>query len=218
MKYLLLFLLLPIAGSSQTFSSDEISHFKEQAQKVTISIDNWGIPHIHGKTDADAVFGLMYTQCEQNFARVERNYLEVFGRLAEVDGEQQMFGDLQMQMIYDTVAAKTDYARSPQWLKKLLQAFADGVNYYLALHPETRPAVFQRFQPWFPLMYTDGSISATQMGGINMRDTRNLYDSSGDKSLGDVPVYNDFSQLRLTGSNGFAVAPSKTASKNSILY
>jgi acyl-homoserine-lactone acylase len=218
MKYLLLFLFLPIAGSSQTFSPAEISHFKEQAQKVTITIDNWGIPHIHGHTDADAVFGLMYTQCEQNFARVERNYLEVFGRLAEVEGEQQLFGDLQMQMIYDTVAAKSDYARSPQWLKKLLQAFADGVNYYLVLHPETKPAVFQRFQPWFPLMYTDGSISATQMGGINLRDTRNLYDSAGDKSLGAVPVYDDFTQLRLTGSNGFAIAPSRTASKNSILY
>jgi acyl-homoserine-lactone acylase len=218
MKYLLLFLFLPIAGSSQTFSPYEISHFKEQAQKVTITIDNWGIPHIHGHTDADAVFGLMYTQCAQNFARVERNYLEVFGRLAEVEGEQQLFGDLQMQMIYDTVAAKSDYARSPQWLKKLLQAFADGVNYYLALHPETKPAVFQRFQPWFPLMYTDGSISATQMGGINLRDTRNLYDSAGDKSLGAVPVYDDFTQLRLTGSNGFAIAPSRTVSKNSILY
>jgi acyl-homoserine-lactone acylase len=218
MKYLLLFLLLPIAASSQTFSPAEISHFNEQAKKVTIKIDNWGIPHIHGQTDADAVFGLMYTQCEQNFPRVERNYLEVFGRLAEVDGEQQLYGDLQMQMIYDTVAAKSDYNRSPQWLKKLLQAFADGINYYLATHPETKPAVFQRFEPWFALMYTDGSISATQMGGINLRDTRNLYGSAGDKSLGKVPAYTDFSQLKLTGSNGFAIAPSKTASKNSILY
>jgi acyl-homoserine-lactone acylase len=123
-----------------------------------------------------------------------------------------------MHMIYDTVAAKSDYNRSPQWLKKLLQAFADGINYYLATHPETKPAVFQRFEPWFALMYTDGSISATQMGGINLRDTRNLYGSAGDKSLGKVPSYTDFSQLKLTGSNGFAIAPSKTASKNSILY
>lgn len=218
MKYFLLFLFLPVVAIGQNFSPAEISLFKEQAKKVTITIDNWGIPHIHGQTDADAVFGLMYTQCEQNFSRVERNYLEVFGRLAEVEGEQQVYGDLQMQMIYDTSAAKSDYVRSPQWLKKLLQAFANGINYYLALHPEVKPAVFKRFEPWFPLMYTDGSISATQMGGIRLRDTKNLYAPAGDKSMGMVPSFSDFSQLPLSGSNGFAIAPSKTASKNSILY
>jgi len=218
MKTLIAFLLLPLLSFSQQFNSSEIARYKAQAQQVTITTDNWGVPHIYGKTDADAVFGLMYTECEQNFARVERNYLEVFGRLAEIDGENQVYGDLQMQLIYDTTAAKNDYAKSPEWLKKLLNAFADGVNYYLYLHPQVKPAVFKRFEPWFPLMYTDGSISATQMGGITERDTRNLYAQGATSSTSMIEPPLNFTQLKLSGSNGFAIAPSKTASKNSILY
>ena len=218
MKTLLCFLLLPLLSFGQPFSKDEIARYRAQAQKVTIITDNWGIPHIYGKTDADAVFGLMYTQCEQNFPRVERNYLEVFGRLAELEGERQVYGDLQMQLIYDTIAAKNYYAKSPEWLKKLLHAFADGVNYYLFRHPEVQPAVFKKFEPWFPLMYTDGSISATQMGGITERDTRNLYAAkdAGSTSFTEAPLR--FTELKLAGSNGFAIAPSRTASGNSILY
>jgi acyl-homoserine-lactone acylase len=218
MKTLIAFLFLPLLSLSQQFSQEEISHFKIQAQRVTITTDNWGIPHIYGKTDADAVFGLMYTQCEQNFARVERNYLEVFGRLAEIDGERQIYGDLQMQLIYDSVAAKNDYTKSPEWLKKLLHAFADGVNYYLYKHPEVKPAILKKFEPWFPLMYTDGSISATQMGGITERDTRNLYASKEQASTSMTDASFDFTNLKLMGSNGFAIAPSRTALGNSILY
>jgi len=175
MKILIAFLFLPFISFSQPFTGQEVERYEAQAQQVTIITDQWGIPHIYGKTDADAVFGLMYTQSEQNFARVERNYLEVFGRLAEIDGERQIIGDLQMQLIYDSTDAKKDFAKSPAWLKKLLNAFADGVNYYLYKHPQVQPAVLKRFEPWFPLMYTDGSISATQMGGITEKDTRSLY-------------------------------------------
>ncbi|MGN6400612.1 MAG: penicillin acylase family protein [Flavisolibacter sp.] len=217
MKTLLCFLFIPLFSFSQQFSQQEIDRYKTQAQRVTIITDNWGVPHIYGKTDADAVFGLMYTQCEQNFSRVERNYLEVFGRLAEVDGEKQLYVDLQMKLIYDSTAAKNDFDKSPVWLKRLLYAFADGVNYYLYKHPETKPAVLKKFEPWFPLMYTDGSISATQMGGITERDTRNLY-ASGQSSTSLIEKPFDLTQQKLSGSNGFAIAPSKTASKNSILY
>lgn len=218
MKQLFCLLLLPVFSFSQQFSSQEIAGYKARAQRVTIITDDWGIPHIYGKTDADAVFGLMYTQAEQNFARVERNYLEVFGRLAEIDGEGQLYNDLQIQLIYDSTAAKKEYVKSPLWLKKLLDAFADGINYYLYVHPETKPAVFKRFSPWFPLMYTNGSISATQMGGITITDTKNLYTLTEAPGTSFVLPPSDLSQANITGSNAFAVGPSKTASKNAILY
>lgn len=215
MRILFFLLLLPAAAIAQVLSPAELQRCQAQARQVTIRTDDWGIPHIYGKTDADAVFGLMYAQCLQNFARVERNYLEVFGRLAEVDGESALYGDLQMQLIYDTAAAKRDYARSPAWLQKLLVSFADGINYYLHLHPAVKPAVFRRFEPWFPLMYTDGSISATQMGGITVRDTRSLYPLGGAAtSYTPLPP----AEQNLSGSNGFAVAPSRSASGNSLLY
>jgi acyl-homoserine lactone acylase PvdQ len=216
MKWLLL-LLCPFAVQAQNISATEILRYKKQAQAVTIIQDKYGIPHIYGKTDADAVFGLMYTQCEQNFPKVERNYLEVFGRLAEVDGEGQVMSDVQMQLIYDTTEAKKDYERSPAWLKKLCNAFADGINYYLATHPAVKPAVLKRFEPWFPLMYTDGSISATQMGDLTLQDTRALYGGAQGSGAMAQPGDNG-TATKWSGSNGFAVGPTKTASGNAILY
>ena len=50
--------------------------------------DDYGVPHTYGQKDADAVFGLLYAQCEDDFNRVERNYIWAIGRLAEFGGEE----------------------------------------------------------------------------------------------------------------------------------
>src|SRR5256885_9491366 len=128
-KQLLLLLFIPSLSYAQSFSQQEVSRYKAQAKNVTIIRDNWRIPHIYGKADADAVFGLLYAQCEENFPRVERNYLEMMGRLSEADGKGLLYQDLEMRLIYDTVAAIKDYKNSPLWFRKLLDAFADGINY-----------------------------------------------------------------------------------------
>jgi acyl-homoserine-lactone acylase len=217
MKRFLFFFLLPLFAQTQFLSPEELDSCKAEAQRVSIIRDTWGIPHIYGKTDADVVFGLMYAQCEEDFERVERNYLEVFGRLAEIDGKTRIFDDLQMRMIYDSSAAKQDFENSPPWLKKLLHAFADGINYFLYNHPDLKHHLLNRFQPWFPLMFTDGSISATQMGGLTIKDTKELYapvqflTENREKEQEADPV-------GLGGSNGFALAPSRTESGNAILY
>jgi acyl-homoserine-lactone acylase len=212
--FILLFSYVP---SAQEFSKKEIAKYKTQAQNVTIIRDNWGVPHIYGKTDADAVFGLLYAQCEENFPRVERNYLEMMGRLSEVEGRAQLYQDLEMRLLYDSAEAKADYKKSPAWFQKLLDAFAGGVNYYLYTHPNVQPLRLKKFEPWFPLMYTDGSIAPTQAGGLTMTDIKNLYGVTGDAtSFKERPVLSY--ETDPAGSNGFAIAPSKTASKNSILY
>lgn len=207
MKKYLLFLLLPSFASAQNFSSGEIAKWEAQAKHVTIVQDNWGIPHIYGKTDADAVFGLMYVQCEQSFQRVELNNLEMLGRLSEVNGKKDLYEDLQMQLIYDTTAAIADYNKSEAWFKKLLNASADGVNYYLYKHPDVKPAVLKRFEPWFALLRTNGSISATQNGGISVDEIKALYktDDATTSFNQRIPLY----QADQSGSNGFAVAPKK---------
>src|SRR4051812_7165072 len=183
MRQILLWLLLPLVSFSQDYSQQEISKFKAQAKNVSITRDKWGVPHIYGKTDADAVFGLLYAQCEENFPRVERNYLEMMGRLGEIEGKQQLYEDLEMRLLYDSAEARKDYDRSPAWFQKLLNAFADGVNYYLYTHPDVHPVALKKFQPWFPLMYTDGSIAPTQTGGLTMSDMRNLYAVDGATSF-----------------------------------
>jgi acyl-homoserine-lactone acylase len=208
-------ILSPLFTIAQKYSSAQIKHFKQEAAAVTIIRDNWGIPHIYGKTDADVVFGLMYTQCEDNFKGIERNYLYQMGRQSEVDGKKNLYTDVQLQLIADTADAIKDYKAAAPWFRKLMDAFADGVNYYLYKHPEVKPAVFQHFEPWYALMFTDGSVSATVTGGINLNETQTFYGDAPEK-LGAVykPVVDD----RETGSNGFAIAPSKSASGHAMLY
>jgi len=103
--------------SAQSFSATDITKWKEQAKRVQIIRDNWGIPHIYGKSDADAVFGLLYAQCEDDFKRVEMNYVEKLGRLSEIKGESELYNDLLIRMIIDTTEAKKDFETAPDWLK-----------------------------------------------------------------------------------------------------
>ncbi len=216
MKQLLLSFFIPSFVFSQTFTSQEINRCKAEAQRVTIIRDNWGVPHIYGKSDADAVFGLLYAQCEENFQKVEENNLEMMGRLSEI-GKAGLYADLQMRLIYDSSAAIKDYENSPEWFKKLVDAAADGVNYFLYKHPGIKPAILKHFEPWFALMRTNGSISATQTAELTIGDMKNLYPSN-DPSISFLEKEFAKDEIEETGSNGFAVAPTKTRSKDAIIY
>jgi acyl-homoserine lactone acylase PvdQ len=214
MKYLLLSILLPLQLFAQPFSKTEINRWQQQAQHVNIIRDNWGIPHIYGKTDADAVFGLLYAQCEDDFKRVEMNYIEKLGRMSEVKGESSLYADLLIRMIIDSTEAIADYNKAVPWLKKLLDAYADGINYYLYKNPATQPLLLNRFKPWYPLLWTDGSIGAISTGGVTENDIRHFYEGNNNETGKTVTPEEEI----VTGSNGFAFAPKITASGNAILY
>ncbi|RXM41955.1 acylase [Flavobacterium sp. YO64] len=198
---------------SQNLSKKEIAKLEETAQKVTIIRDNWGIPHIYGKTDAAAVFGLMYAQCEDDFKRVEMNYIEKLGRLSEIKGQSVLYNDLEIKLLIDINEAKTDYKNAAPWLKKLLDSYADGINFYLYKHPEVKPLLLTHFEPWFPLLWTDGSIGAISTADLSVGELKAFYSGSNEKT-----AYVEREKNVQTGSNGFAFAPSKTASGNAILY
>ena len=216
MKKYFFLLLFPLQLTAQAFSSTEIARWQKQSQNVTIIRDNWGVPHIYGKTDADAVFGLLYAQCEDDFKRVELNYIEKLGRLAEVKGEKYLQNDLYIKLIIDSADAIADYKKSPEWLRKLLNAYADGINFYLYKNPATKPVLLHRFEPWYPLLWTDGSIGAISTGSITNDDVNNFY-LEGKAPIVLKSSINMFEE-NTTGSNGFAIAPSKTVSGNAILY
>ena len=212
-RYLLLLLLCPSCLFAQSFTSSEIARWEAQAKKVTIIRDNWGIPHVYGKTDADAVFGLLYAQCEDDFKRVEMNYIEKLGRMAEIKGETALYEDLLIRLVIDSAEAKADFAKSPAWLQKLMNAFADGINYYLYKNPSVKPALLRRFQPWYPLLWTDGSIGAINTAGITEKELQSFY-TGGGNTTAFVPDREEAP----VGSNGFAFSPSITSSHNAILY
>lgn len=211
----LLFFFPPLF--SQSFTKKEIGVWQKQAQNVTIIRDSWGVPHIYGKTDADATFGLLYAQCEDDFKRVEMNYIEKLGRLAEIEGESVLYDDLLIKLLITPADAKADYKKAPTWLKKLLNAYADGINYYLHTHPETKPVLLTRFEPWFPLLWTDGSIGAISTADVTTHDLKSFYGGEV-PSVGYLPEEKGVEEEVLTGSNGFAFGPSITESGKSILY
>src|SRR5215210_991163 len=123
----------------------ESARWRDQAQRVTITRDDWGIAHVHGTTDADAVFGMIYAQAEDDFPRIEANYLTALGRTAEAEGEQAIWEDLRARLYVSEAELQVHYAASPVWLKRLMNSWAAGLNYYLATHPQVRPRVLTRF-------------------------------------------------------------------------
>ena len=222
MKYLFLLLSIPLFSSAQQYSNAEVARLQKRAAQVTIIRDNYGVPHIYGKTDADAVFGLLYAQCEDDFRRVEMNYIDKLGRLSEINGEKDLYADLLTKLIIDTADTKKDYQNSPLWLHQLMDAFADGINYYLYKHPTVKPALLHRFEPWYALLWTDGSIGAISTAGLGKKDLKEFYGKESstvfvDKKK-DIPEDLNNEDERLTGSNGFAFSPSITQNGNAILY
>lgn len=157
--YVLLFFIL---GTEEVLSQTDLDRWKTHASRVEIIRDDFGIPHVYGERDADAIFGLLYAQCEDDFRRVERNYLWAVGRLAELEGEKELFSDLRAKLYMTPDEAKAAYQGAPSWLQELCRAFADGINYYLHTHPEVVPQVITRYEPWMPLYFFEGSI-----GGIS---------------------------------------------------
>ncbi len=191
----------------------DIARWERQAQNVTITRDDWGIPHVSGKTDADAVFGLMYAQAEDDFNRVEMNYLNALGRLAETAGEPALYQDLRMKLFIDPAELQRQYAASPDWLKALMNAFADGLNYYLARHPEVTPKVITHFEPWMALSFSEGSIGG-DIERVNVRQLQAFYGDSAERPM-RAAERTGFAEP--TGSNGVAIAPSNTVDHHALL-
>src|SRR3954454_13015201 len=192
-----------------------LARWEAEARAVSITRDDWGIAHVRGKTDADAVFGMIYAQAEDDFNRIEINYLNALGRLAEAAGESVLWQDLRMKLFIDPDSLRADYARSPQWLQRLMTAWADGLNYYLHTHPAVKPKVITRFEPWMALSFSEGSIG----GDIERIDLEQLQAFYGDSTTRPAPVETSVRTMppEPTGSNGFAIAPSNTRNGRALL-
>jgi acyl-homoserine-lactone acylase len=201
------------ASAAPAHTAPALARWRKQAAQVTITRDDWGVAHVAGKTDADAVFGMIYAQAEDDFNRVERNYLVSLGRLAEAEGESAIWQDLRQRLYVDPEVLKRDYAKSPAWLRKLMQAWADGLNFYLATHPEVRPRVIKRFDPWMALSFSEGSIGG-DIERVPLTQLEAFY------AARTVPMTEEERGLLFRepkGSNGMAIAPSHTRDGRALL-
>jgi acyl-homoserine lactone acylase PvdQ len=216
MKNLSLVLLAAVMSAApRHLPNPELVRLEREAQNVTITRDTWGIPHVHGKTDADAVFGLVYAQAEDDFNRVETNFINSQGRLAEAEGEAEIYRDLRMKLFINPDSLKADYARSPDWLRALMNAWADGLNFYLAKHPDVKPRVIAHFEPWMALSFSEGSIGG-DIERVNLNQLEAFYGNTtrGEDKSSDV---DGDGPNEPTGSNGVAIAPSNTVAHHSLL-
>ena len=212
-KLVLAAICVAAASASAQAPRADVARWERQSQNVTIVRDDWGIPHIYGKTDADAVFGLMYAQAEDDFNRVETNYVNAMGRLAEAEGESAIYRDLRMKLFIDPDSMRAKYAASPEWLKTLMIAYADGLNYYLYKNPKVTPRVIKHFEPWMALTFSEGSIGG-DIEGINLNGLRDFYGSDVIAPTTSGEAERD---LEPRGSNGIAIAPSNTVARRALL-
>ena len=214
MKIRLLLLAALAACTPAAPTNPDLARWEAHAKNTTIIRDNWGVPHVYGKTDADAVFGLLYAQSEDDFNRVETNYILAVGRMAEVVGPSALYADLRMHLFIDTVEVKKEYEKSPDWLKALMNGFADGINYYLHTHPKVKPKLLTQFEPWMALTFSEGSIGgdieSVPLGGIEA-----FY--GGSATPKPVAAVEPVLDLEPRGSNGLAIAPANSATGHALL-
>ena len=177
------------------------------ARTVTIYRDTYGVPHVFGRTDASTVFGFAYAQAEDNFWRVEENFIRAVGRAAEVYGERRLDSDRLNRALEIPRLAREEYARLDGHMRSLCDAFAAGFNYYLARHPEVRPRLLTKIEPWYPLAfirynyYQNGFAFDPGLQGTGLQT---------------AAIENDLKEH--TGSNGWVIGPSKSATGNAMLF
>jgi len=209
-------LAAPIAARAATPAQD-LARWTAEAADVRIVRDDWGIAHVHGKTDADAAFGMIYAQAEDDFNRIETNYLNALGRLGEAEGESALYQDLRMKLFIDPEDLKAKYAASPDWLKRMMDGWADGLNFYLHEHPGVTPRVITRFEPWMALSFSEGSIGG-DVESVSLKELQAFYGGATMAAL-TAPPPSEISSLyeEPTGSNGIAIAPSNTVDHHALL-
>jgi acyl-homoserine-lactone acylase len=221
------------ATSVPAEATGQDTRWQQRAEHVRIVRDNWGIAHVYGKSDADAVFGMIYAQAEDDFNRIERNYLNGLGWLAQAEGETAVYSDLRARLFVDADRLQLQYRSAPAWLKSLMIAWADGLNYFLAKHPAVTPKVIHHFEPWMALSFTEGSIGG-DIETVDLAKLEKFYAPPTPPTASNAPQFTAgpaavaertsvagravVADENPGGSNGFAIAPSRSASGHAMLW
>ncbi len=175
------------------------------ARSVMIYRDTYGVPHVFGRTDASTAFGFAYAQAEDNFWRVEENFINALGRASELYGEKMLDEDRLNHALEIPKLAQAEYARLDKHTRSLCDAFAAGFNYYLARHTHVKPRLLTKIEPWYTLAFI--RYNYYQNGFARDRSLR-----------GTQPQTAAIDLKEHTGSNGWVIGPSKSATGNAMLF
>jgi len=195
------------------------------AAQVTIYRDAWGVPHVHGATDAAAAFGFAYAQAEDNFPQVEENFVRALGRASELFGEETLADDWLNRSLQVEALARSEYQQADEKLRALLDGYAAGLNHYLDTHPDVHPRLLERFAPWYPLAlirylyYQRGFLGGAGLAPDEIEAA--MAASAGTETARLEPALVRGAPLALPrserGSNSWAVMPERTAAGHALL-
>ena len=209
LSWALLAVIFSLASGGLARGEQQIAapEWEAVARSVTIYRDAWGVPHIYGPTDASVVFGHLYAQAEDNFRQIEENFILATGRAAEVHGERALAGDILVRALEVKRLSIAEYERSTPRLRALCDAFAGGLNYFLAKNPDVKPRLLKQFEPWHVFAFCRYGLYVQfvlRKAGVSGRDVQG--------TLRELPPEDS------QGSNMWAIAPARTEAGNALLF
>jgi len=203
----LLLAQLPLAGQLAHRTLANTGGAEQIARSVTIYRDTYGVPHVYGPTDASVIFGFVYAQAEDNFWQIEDSYIQALGRAAEVYGPPMLDSDLVNRQLEVTRLSMEEYQRLSPEMKAICQTTAEALNYFLEKHPEVKPRLITRFEPWHLIAFqrfATYQLFIFRQAGLKEAEPR----GAAQEVKAESP----------TGSNMWAVSPAKSASGHALLF
>ncbi len=191
-------------------AADEVAGIAPEpgAYDATILRDDYGVPHIFGKTDADVAYGLAWAHSEDDFLTIQLTLLAGRGRLASVMGPDAAPVDYVVSLLRIPDTVEQGWPTIPEEVRDVLDAYADGLNHYAATHPD------EALVGLFPVTGKDLVAAFVQKVPLFFGLDEVIGDLFGDERP-DLTA--SVSPAARYGSNVFAVSPRRSATGETML-
>ena len=185
---------------------------------VRIARDNYGVPHIFGKTDADTAYGIAYAHAEDDFKTQQQVLAMTRGRAGALIGKEGAQIDYAFHLLNVEATVARDYDTLPEDVRKLLDGYAAGLNRYAEKHPSEValsnlfPANGRDIAAGFvlrsPFFFGLGDVIGALVEGKDLPvDGGPALSGEASKTAWMTPLGKDPS---MNGSNAFAVSPGRS--------
>lgn len=178
---------------------------KSKTYKAEIKRDIWGVPHVHGETDADAAFGLAYAHAEDDFENIAENMYLYRAQMGLKDGASGAVQDYLIKTLKIRERVQENYKKDlTEGVRLVIEAYAAGINYWMIKNPENK------YNHFFPVTEQDivagFSIQNLFFSGVVSSIEKLQRESTNKEEYSYLYKNQEF----VTGSNVLAVNSNKT--------